>query len=219
MSPEALSAYRTAPPPRTLVLRLGYAWRTTVISAVLALSFLAAAGASWFSHSTVDIRHNKWVGSACAPEVEQSRETVPVTAGTLIASVKQTGSWESRVVAADLSLRRGAVFLIVMGLVALVGPRIMTERATLTLDEGDKRVRLVRSRFGVERVTRPLEDLTKAVLVTDKLTRGWGTRAQLVFLNGERIDVAAPTNGDAGHAVLVARVNEFLSAKRAPSPS
>jgi hypothetical protein len=222
LSPEAVSAYRTAPPPRTLVVRLGYAWRTTIISAVLALSFLAAAGVSWFSHSTVDIRHNKWVGSACAPEVEQTRETVPVTAVTFIASVRHTGSWDSRVVATDLSPRRGAIFLVVMALVAFIGPRIMTEHATLTLDEGDRRVRLVRNRFGVERVSRPLEDLVEAVLVTDeafRLTRGWGTRAQLVFHGGERIDVAAPTNGDAGQAALVAKVNEFLAARRIPSSS
>jgi len=206
--PTPQTAYRTAPEPRTLVVRVGHAWRTTIISAAVALLFLVGAGYAWFSHSTVDIRHHQWTGSGCFQQSEETHETQPLSVASLSAFVHHEGSWDARVVGLDMPLRKGVVFLLLMALIAVAGPRIATDRATLTLDERERQVRLTRSRFGlVDKTQRPLEELREAVLVQ----HGWETSAQLVFKGGERLDVAAPTHGDGGHAKLVAAVNAFLT--------
>jgi hypothetical protein len=207
--PQAPTAYRTAPLPRMLVVHLGYAWKTTLVSVLLGLVFLAGAGETWLSHSTVGVRRHTWVPAAgCVPQAAETHETEPLSTKNLLEYVHGTGSWDRRVVALEMPIRKASLFLLVMAVVAFLGPQLMTERATVTLDEREGKMRLARRRFGMtDRAQRPLGELKEAVLVQ----RGWETSAQLVFAGGERLDLAAPTNGDAGHAKLVKLVNEFTA--------
>jgi hypothetical protein len=96
----------------------------------------------------------------------------------------------------------------VMALVAFAGPRLAPESATLTLGERDERVIISRRRFGMtDCVSRPLGTLREAVV----LKREEGRAVQLVFEDGERIEVAAPTRDDTAQVTLARSVNDFIA--------
>jgi len=102
---------------------------------------------------------------------------------------------------------RGRLLLFVMALIALLASPLLTQRATVTLDESARRIRIARSLpWRKETVERPLGSLRRAAVVT-----GWlSTCAQLEFENGETLEVAAPTLGDGGQAALVTAVTRFV---------
>jgi hypothetical protein len=106
------------------------------------------------------------------------------------------------------------VLLLILAFGASVGPRLLAQRATVTLDERLRGVRIERRRLWTrDSAVRPLARLKEAVLVRD----GWSTSAKLVFEDGERLDVVPPTVGDVGHAKLVSEVNEFIRSRACAS--
>jgi hypothetical protein len=97
--------------------------------------------------------------------------------------------------------------LLFLAFASALAPRWTREKATLTLDEREDRLSLRRSRFGEHQETvRPLRELSAAVVVR----HGNRTAGQLVFANGEKVDLGRPSR-DAPHADrIIAAVNRFL---------
>jgi hypothetical protein len=97
--------------------------------------------------------------------------------------------------------------LLFLAFASVVAPRLTRERATLTLDEREDRLSLRRLRFGeLQETVRPLRELSDAVVVR----YGNGTAAQLVFANGEKMDLGRPSQ-DAPHTdQVIAAVNRFM---------
>jgi|HubBroStandDraft_2_1064218.scaffolds.fasta_scaffold465126_1 hypothetical protein len=204
------SAYRSTRPRRTLLLALRPARLTAILCAFLGVLCLGAAAWSWFDHCTADVIHQKWTHDTCMSSMSEEHETGPLTVSKLIGAWLPGGAPDGGVVITRVywGARWEPMLFFVMALVAFAGPRLAPESATLTLGERDERVIISRRRFGMtDCVSRPLGTLREAVV----LKREEGRAVQLVFEDGERIEVAAPTRDDTAQVTLARSVNDFIA--------
>jgi hypothetical protein len=209
------SAYRSGRAARTLTLDLRYGLRdTAAVFTFLGVLLLGAAGSFWFAHASADIVH---VTAGAAGEADgfedrsasqgyEEHEVGPLTLSKLysawVGGVPRTEvHWEAHWAPALLFLLAFAAFL---------GPRFTAGRASLTLDERNERVSILRDTFGSsETIERSLRELREATLTQ----QGRMTQAHLVFDDGEHIEIAATTTGEAGLGRLVEAVNAFISSR------
>jgi hypothetical protein len=111
-------------------------------------------------------------------------------------------------------LGRGRGLFLFLAAVALLAPWLLTERATLRIDEGAGRAYLVRrALWRRKREEWPIERLRGAEVVRS----GLSVSVRLRLDGGETADVAWPTWGDGGHAAFASQVNELLATRGRPS--
>ena len=206
MPPQPQSAYRHKPSPRTLVLELRQDRRLRMVLTFAGVLMVGWAASSWMEHATADIIHVTQGGNGSGTDHDRpyvDHEVVPLTWSLFYDAFLGTGP---KIAIHYTGGAKEPMACLLLAAVAFLTPRYMRKSATLVLDEREDRLTIHRVRFGVsDDLVYPLHTLNCAVLVPGTRT----SRGQLVFANGERIDVARSV-GASETEVLVATVNRFI---------
>jgi hypothetical protein len=191
---------------------------TLLISAAAGLFFLGIGGLILLHSSALEATARHWHRQGCVFYPEDRPLTTTLTLAVLAhpefpPPVHEGGDdAPAQIYGTHIhwASPTGPVFFLLLALVAFAGPPLLTERATVRIDEGADKLTVARSRlWHGEVLERPLSTLTGAVLVV----KGGMRSLQLVFRSGETLDVAAPTHGDGGHAKLAKEIGAFIAAR------